>query len=147
MIVSNTGPLAVLVKARLLFILKELHEEILVPRAVELELKAKTEGVITFDANPWIKVADVRNKELIKALMLSVDQGEAEAIALALHENARLLIDDLIGRKAAKKLGLQIQGTLGLFIAAKKKRIITSVQDCIERIVEVGYYLDDERTH
>lgn len=144
MIVSTTGPLAVLFKARLLFILKELYEEVLVPHAVELELKAKTEGVIMFTAHPWIKVADVRNEELIRALILSADPGEAEAIALALHDDARLLIDDLLGRKAAKKLGLQILGTLGLFVAAKKRGIITSVQDCIDRIVEVGYYLDDE---
>jgi predicted nucleic acid-binding protein len=144
MIVSNTGPLAVLGKAQLLFILQELHEEVLVPRAVELELKAKTEGVLMFTTNPWIKVADVRNKELVKGLMLSVDQGEAEAIALALRQNACLLIDDLLGRKAAKRLGLLIHGTLGLLIAAKNKGIITSVQDCIERIVEVGYYLDDK---
>ncbi len=97
-----------------------------------------------FTTNPWIKVADVRNKELVKVLMLSVDEGEAEAIAIALRQNACLLIDDLLGRKAAKRLGLIINGTLGLFIAAKKKGIVTSVQDCIERIVEVGYYLDDE---
>ncbi|MBN1455697.1 MAG: DUF3368 domain-containing protein [Methanomicrobia archaeon] len=101
MIVSNTGPLAVLAKAQLLYILKELHEKILVPRAVEGELKAKTEGVIMFNANPWIKFANVRNKELIKVLMLSVAHGEAEAIALALYENKPLLIDDLIGRRVA----------------------------------------------
>ena len=44
MIVSDTGPLAVLFKARLLFILKELHKEVFVPIAVERELRRKSEG-------------------------------------------------------------------------------------------------------
>ena len=48
MIVSDTGPLAVLFKANLLFILKEVHEEVLVPRAVERELKRKPEGNVIF---------------------------------------------------------------------------------------------------
>ncbi|MBN1455698.1 MAG: DUF3368 domain-containing protein [Methanomicrobia archaeon] len=37
-----------------------------------------------------------------------------------------------------------MKGTLGLFIAAKNKGIITSVQDCMWSIIEVGYYPYDE---
>ena len=144
MIVSDTGPLAVLFKARLLFILKEVHEEVLVPEAVARELRRKPEGTIIFSDNPWINATEVKNTELVKALMLVVDEGEAEAIALALHSGARILIDEKRGRNAARKLGLEIRGTLGLFVEAKKKDTKRSVKDCIDKLLEVGYYLDYE---
>ncbi|MBE9593499.1 MAG: DUF3368 domain-containing protein, partial [Proteobacteria bacterium] len=138
MIVSDTGPLAVLFKARLLFILKEVYGEVLVPEAVKRELKRKPEGVILFRANPWIRTAEVTNVGLVKALMLVVDYGEAEAIALALQSGSRILIDERKGRNAAMKLGLEIRGTLGLFVEAKKKNIIKSVNECIDELLEVG---------
>ncbi|KAF5414948.1 MAG: hypothetical protein C5S48_07095 [Candidatus Methanogaster sp.] len=144
MIVSDTGPLAVLFKARLLFILKEVYGEVLVPGAVKRELERKPEGVIIFRDNPWIKTAEVTNVELVKALMLVVDYGEAEAIALALQSGSRILIDERKGRNAAMKLGLEIRGTLGLFVEAKKKNIIKSVNECIDELLAVGYYLDTQ---
>lgn len=144
MIVSDTGPLAVLFKARLLFILKEVYGEVLVPGAVKRELKRKPDGVILFRDNPWIKTAEVMNVGLVKALMLVVDYGEAEAIALALQSGSRILIDERKGRNAAMKLGLEIRGTLGLFVEAKKKNIIKSVNECIDELLEVGYYLDTQ---
>ena len=134
----------VLFKSRLLFILKELHKEVLVPKAVARELQRKPEGTIIFSDNPWIKTAEVKNTELVKVLMLVVDEGEAEAIALALHSSARILIDEKRGRNAARKLGLEIRGTIGLFVEAKKKGIIRSVKECIDELLEAGYYLDDE---
>ena len=144
MIVSDTGPLAVLFKARLLFILKEVYGEVLVPGAVKRELKRKPDGVILFRDNPWIRTAEVTNVELVKALMLVVDYGEAEAIALALQSGSRILIDERKGRNAAMKLGLEIRGTLGLFVEAKKKNVIKSVNECIDKLLEVGYYLDTQ---
>ena len=74
--------------------------------------------------------------------MLVVDEGEAEAIALALHSGARILIDEKRGRNAARKLGLEIRGTLGLLAEAKNKSIIRSVKECIDELLEAGYYLD-----
>ena len=143
MIVSDTGPLAVLFNAKLLFILKEVHEEVLVPKAVERELRRKPEGDVIFRDNLWIKAAEVKNNELVKALLLMVDEGEAEAIALALESGAWILIDERRGRRSAKKLGLEIRGTIGLFVEAKRKGIVKSVKGCIDELLEVGYYLDE----
>ncbi len=39
---------------------------------------------------------------------------------------------------------LFIRGIIGLFAEAKKKSIIKSVKECIDELLEVGYYLDDE---
>ncbi len=91
MIISDTGPLAVLFKSGLLFILKEVHGEVLVPRAVERELRKKPEGDVVLGDNPWIKATEVKNAELVKALMLMVDEGEAEANTLARESGAWIL--------------------------------------------------------
>ena len=46
MIISDTGPLVVLFKTDMLFLLKEIYQEVLVPEAVKTELIRKPEGVI-----------------------------------------------------------------------------------------------------
>ncbi|MDP2845726.1 MAG: hypothetical protein Q8N79_06605 [Candidatus Methanoperedens sp.] len=63
MIISDTGPLIVLFKADLLFLLKEIYQEILVPETVKRELTRKPEGIILFKNNPWIKVKKATDKE------------------------------------------------------------------------------------
>ena len=42
--VSNTGPLIVLHETSLLWLLKELYTEIIIPKAVQLELLKKSDG-------------------------------------------------------------------------------------------------------
>ncbi len=55
-------------------------------------------------------------------LEVSLDKGEASAIALALeNENCLLIIDEYKGRKVAKSLGLAITGTAGVLAQAKLK--------------------------
>ncbi|MBK5939083.1 hypothetical protein CCR96_07415 [Halochromatium roseum] len=48
-----------------------------------------------------------------------VDLGEAAAIALAQRLGSELLIiDDMAGRRLARRLGLAITGTVGIVLAA-----------------------------
>jgi predicted nucleic acid-binding protein len=52
---------------------------------------------------------------------MDLDKGEASAIALTLEvENGVLIIDDLKGRKIAKKLNLKFSGMFGLILKAKQ---------------------------
>ena len=47
----------------------------------------------------WLQVKEPENKTLIHALRRDLDAGEAEAIALAIEQNADLLLmDERIGR-------------------------------------------------
>ena len=57
----------------------------------------------------WVLIKSVQDKNLQTALFLEVDLGEATAIALATENQPSLLIiDDLKGRKLAKRLHLAI---------------------------------------
>jgi predicted nucleic acid-binding protein len=83
----------------------------------------------------WIEVRAVRDKNFQSALFLQVDLGEASTIALAAENQPSLLIiDDLKGRKLAKKLNLNITGTLGLFLIAKREGILPQIKPIFDKI-------------
>ena len=77
-------------------------------------------------------------------LSLTLDEGEAGAIALAIEHDLPLLIDDLKGRKTAKQLGLKYIGTLGILKIAKNREIISEVKPFIERLLRSGYYISPQ---
>lgn len=70
--------------------------------------------------------------------------GECHAIALARETGSGVLIDDYSGRKCAMELGVPLLGTGGLLVAAKRRHLIHSVADELERVQEVGLWLSTE---
>ncbi|MEQ9377510.1 MAG: DUF3368 domain-containing protein [Imperialibacter sp.] len=70
--------------------------------------------------------------------------GEASAITLALEIGADLIIlDDQKARYTAEKLGLQITGTLGILIKAKKKGIVSSIKPFLEKLQQTNFRLSE----
>jgi predicted nucleic acid-binding protein len=83
----------------------------------------------------WIEVAPVEDIKYQRLLEAFLDKGESSAIALAVTlENVLLILDDLKGRKEAKRLGFKITGTLGVLFAAKQKGLISALRPYIERL-------------
>ncbi len=52
---------------------------------------------------------------------------------------ALLIIDDDKARKVAKKLGLNITGSLGVFLKAKQAGIIPSVSTIIQKVQQTNF--------
>ena len=137
-IVSDAGLLIGLAKIGYLYLLEEIFDEVLIPRAVcdELKLSDNRPGskllnrAINYDK--WIKVHKVDT--LNSKLMLILDRGETEAIILAKKRGLLVLIDKIRGRKAAKKEGLDIIGTGRIIIAAKQKGLIPNVSDILNEL-------------
>ncbi|RLG75603.1 MAG: DUF3368 domain-containing protein [Thermoprotei archaeon] len=92
----------------------------------------------------FISVEEPHDKILVLVLKTLVDEGEAEAIALALEKNSLLIIDDLKGRKIARRLGMEIIGTLGLLKVMKLKGMIKRVRPFIEKLREKGFCISDD---
>lgn len=66
-------------------LLPALYEPVIAPPAVREEFGSDL---------PWLRVEAPAGEGLVKAMQLLVDDGESEAIALALERQWRLLVDD-----------------------------------------------------
>jgi len=146
--VSNTSPIWNLASIERLDLLHDQCPEVLIPPEVFAELQlgsgypATTRIQEALDTQ-WIQVKPLKSQHLKYALMLEVDQGEAAAIALALEcKITRIIIDEADGRAAAKALGLQPTGILGILLRAKHEGKLESVKHDMERLRhEAGFFI------
>ena len=128
--VSNAGPLIHLAKIGRLSLLKEIFNEIIIPRTVKVEVidKGKEKGkpnAFLIDAVDWIKVMDDPSNADQLAEKVGIHPGEACAILLAKSLNVPVLLDDSDARKFALGLGLEVVGSVGVIIRAVKLKLIS----------------------
>ncbi len=94
-IVADTAPLNYLVLIEAVGILPRLFASVLIPPAVKKELSHGNApaAVSTWIANPpsWLKVVNLKTSVVA---LSHLDDGEAEAIALALEQPGTLLLMD-----------------------------------------------------
>ncbi len=147
-VVSNTGPLIALAKADQLGLLAALFGTVHIPPAVHRELLGKTGGEadrLDQALGEWLKVTqrpDLSPKD--ESALVSVDAGEREAIILAQRMGLTLIMDDRLGRQAARHLGLTVTGTVGVVIEARRSELIPAVRPVLETIQAQGYWLSNE---
>jgi predicted nucleic acid-binding protein len=101
-------------------ILPALFEPILIPPEVQREFGTSL---------PWLTVETPADQSLVAALKMLIDDGEAEAIALAQERGADLiLIDEERGCRRAEALGFNVLRTLGVLLQAKARGRIATVK-------------------
>ncbi len=148
-IVSDTTAISNLYLIDKLWLLEKLYKEVIIPNSVYQELKSLKKNVdgrdIQFEITTWIKIGEVRQKDLVTVLLLSLDRGEAEAIVLAKEMNADLLIiDELKGRKYAKQLNITVIGLAGILLMAKQKQLIISVRLILNELKDkAGFWISN----
>ncbi len=148
-IVSDTSPVSNLILIRRLIILQKLFSEIIVPPAVDDEirtLKQFGKDLSEYENAEWIKVYQPTNLQKVRMLQAKLDEGEAQAIVLALETNCDLLLmDERIGTNIARQEGLQTVGLVGVLIKAKKEKIIKEVSEILHELkYEAGFWLGIE---
>jgi len=106
------------------------------PGALEVE-RAREAG--------WIEVQSPQNRDLVKSLQRDLDQGEAEANALAVERKAAVVfLDETDARRVADIYGLHKTGVIGVLIRAKREGRISSLKDELDRLREnAGFWIDD----
>lgn len=93
----------------------------------------------------WILVASPENSHYQQILEMDLDEGEASAIALSLEmEGSILMLDELKGRRVAKKLNLRYSGTFGLILGAKQIGILDSVKPILEKIKSTNFRFNEK---
>lgn len=118
-IVCDTGPLLHLSEAGASHLLS-LAGEILIPPLVAIEFEANAQG---WSPPQWARKVALEKSTQKKAdkwvKAKQIDAGEAEAIGLALQEQADwLLTDDANARQFAESLGLEVHGSIAIILWA-----------------------------
>ena len=148
-IVSDTSPVSNLILIERLDILRKLFTEIIIPTAVDAEIRALKQFDIdlsAYETAEWIKVSAPTNLQKVQTLQINLDEGEAQAIALALEINCDLLLmDERIGTNIARQEGLQTVGLVGVLIKAKEEKIIKEVREVLNELRNVaGFWLSNK---
>jgi predicted nucleic acid-binding protein len=113
-------------------VLPALFEPIFIPPAVDREF-----GI----SLPWLQVEIPTDLGLIAALKISVDEGEAEAIALAYQLGLQIILDDRQARVVARNMGISIIGTVGVLVKAKQAGEISLLKPLLNELEINGFYL------
>lgn len=150
-VVSNTSPVLNLALISQLALLREQFVEVWVPPAVLKELRPEEDlpgssAVREAREAGWLRVEEVKDQPLVQVLRRDLDEGEAEAIALALQMKAEwILLDQREGRRIAKSLGLKVTGVLGILLRARREGKLPSLQTAMEQLREkAGFRIDAE---
>lgn len=145
MVISNATSLIAFARIGQSPLLRKVVGRLVIPGAVANEISSYTrnrKGVIDLQQEQdWIKVQSVQSDAQVQLLLPTLDRGEAEVIALALEQQARLvLLDELTGRKVAESLHLNIAGSVGILIRAKQMREIPAVKPLLDEMKGQGIY-------
>ena len=148
-VVSNTSPIINLAAVGQLDLLRQLYGKVIIPQAVYHEITvigAGQPGAMEVQTLEWIETKQVTNRALVMVLQTELDEGEVEAIALAIELRADLLLlDERLGRTIASRLGLQFIGLLGVLIEAKQKGYTPAVKPVLDDLVtKAGFWVSPQ---
>ncbi len=127
--ISDAGPLIHLAQIGFLDGIRNLFEEVFIPRIVYEEVVAKglereyPDAYIILDAvkRSWIKVKEAE----IDIMFSGLHKGEAAAINLARRLKLPLLSDDSKARSIAKALNIEVHGSFWVVIENARRDFIT----------------------
>ncbi len=138
-VISDTTPILSLLKAGRLDLLQKLYESVIIPESVYNEL---TINPLFIDEKekitecPFLRVEKAKNLKSVRILrdVTGLDAGESEALIIYDEKQADLLlIDEHKGRSVAKKMSVEYIGTLGIFMLAYDKKILSAeeIEQCL----------------
>lgn len=148
LVVSDASPLIVIARSGLIPVLNGMVEEVVIPETVYAECTrnlglpgaeavraAVDAGRIRVRPNVAGPDEDPANEAP------ELDAGELAAIRLASALRCPVLMDERLGRQAARRLGLTVIGSAGLLIGAKQRGLIPAVAPILDQWRQSGYFL------
>lgn len=145
-IVFNASPLIFLAKLGYLNQFVESPDNFYIPQSVADEIRAKSDPasqtVQTLINTGNLQVRPSSLTTLVNSLNQRLGKGESEAIALGIELDVDyVLLDDSTARREAKRLGLNIKGTLAVVKKLSKdgKINIASSDNLHQRLIEIEF--------
>jgi predicted nucleic acid-binding protein len=90
------------------------------------------------------KITDVKDENTVVGFSAQLDRGESYAMAIYLETKAdTLLIDEKKGRNIAKSLNINVTGSMGILLSAKKKGLIQQIKPSIEILRNTAIHMSD----
>jgi predicted nucleic acid-binding protein len=150
-VISNSSTLIHLAAIGRLALLREFYGRITIPPAVwkevveEGEGRAGAEEVEKALQAGWIELVSATDTALVALLRRDLDEGEAEAIALAVEVQAEVVcLDEFDARRMVNRLGLRT-GVTGILIRARLGGKIASLQQELDRLREdAGFWIGED---
>jgi uncharacterized protein len=142
-VVCNATPLINFAVINRLDILPAMFGQVVIPQAVYDETTDSgfpgSQVVLQAIDSGWLQVCTVST--VVTAIPPGLDDGEREAIALALETGEqRILLDEREARKIAQSFGLQVIGTLGILLLAKNQQIVPQVKPLLDAMIDTAQY-------
>ena len=141
-VIVNSTPLIALSQVVRLSLLKLIFDEVVVPASVynEVVIRGKNRpGAAELRDTDWIIVKAPQEKPSLSPMLLGLDQGEMDVILLAQELEADwVLVDEKLGRKVAKAVGLRVKGTLGVLLTAYRAEFLSQDEskDAVEQLAQ-----------
>jgi len=144
-VVADTSPLNYLVLIGEIEIIPKLYGTVYLPVAVFDELQDReTPAKVKAWAAALPAWAEVRNvtPATFDAALMDLDQGEREAIFLALELGAKtVLMDDAKGRAEAESRQIEVRGTLGILERAANLGYL-NFREALARLEKTSFRLN-----
>jgi len=127
-------------------LLKVLFGAVNIPSAVYREVAIEGQGKLGAEEvakavkDGWITVNDVEDSLILGLLKVDLDDGEAEALALA----DLLLMDERKGRVRAKQMRREVIGTLGVLLLAREKGVDIDLKAALDELRKKGFRISDK---
>ena len=145
LVIINATPIISLSSVSHEFILQVLFQHIVIPKAVNFELRALEKPGSDFSENDWVEVIAVQNRDLVRSLEKDLDKGESEVIALSKELGADVVvIDENIGYQIAKHFDLPVMRTLSILKAAKARGVIGEISPILDKMIQKGRWYSNE---
>jgi predicted nucleic acid-binding protein len=145
-VVINASPLITLFRSGQAALLPKLFNRIVVPEAVwkEVVLDEWDDTVVReLGAQTWPIRENVTISPRVEAWNLGAGETAVLSHALA-NPTLRAIIDDADARRCARTLGIPILGTGGVLLLAKRRGLLPSVAEGIEKLRNGGLWLSDD---
>jgi predicted nucleic acid-binding protein len=145
-VVVNASPLVCLEKSGLIDLLPGLFKEIAVPEEVCREIQIK--GTKKIYDPKWLSADWLNRVEMMtiapQVASWDLGQGESAVLSFALRNpDYWAIIDDREARRCAQSLHCRLTGTVGVIVLAKRRGIIPSIRESLEKLKIAGLWLSE----